>query len=239
MIHKGCIIVPYRDREQHLAKFIPHMKNFIKQFNLNMHILVVEQTPGKPFNRAKLFNIGFQYLPTESTIPASDYFDYFVFHDVDMLPRPNMFAYTYPKFPTHIATKCSQFNFAMPVPDYFGGVTLINRQDFLKVNGFGNEFWGWGAEDCEFRQRFRKAGIKVVRRDCVFDCLDHERPVDWNKLRIAKQTKKELSPEFKQYERNIQLQIKCDYKNDGLSTCNWFPLSVKEYNQVTILTVDL
>jgi N-terminal region of glycosyl transferase group 7 len=60
------IIVPYRDRKQHLDVFLPYMRNFFRTDNLNSkiscRILIVEQIPGLPFNRGAIKNIGFAYL---------------------------------------------------------------------------------------------------------------------------------------------------------------------------------
>ena len=38
-------------------------------------------------------------------------------------------------------------------------------QDFVKVNGFSNRFWGWGGEDDDIRRRIRRAKLKLTRYD--------------------------------------------------------------------------
>lgn len=45
---------------------------------------------------------------------------------------------------------------------YFGGVVSFNREDFEKINGFPNTFWGWGGEDDEMYSRIMevRAGAK-------------------------------------------------------------------------------
>src|SRR5690348_11136387 len=97
------IVVPYRDRNLHLIEFVRHMTKRFKE----AQIVVIEQVPGKPFNRGKLLNIGFIEFVGE----------YYAFHDVDMLPiRAD---YSYPESPTHIATEVEQFGFQMPFPEYF------------------------------------------------------------------------------------------------------------------------
>ena len=39
----------------------------------------------------------------------------------------------------------------------------MSGQDFVKVNGFSNRFWGWGGEDDDIRRRINKAGLKLTR----------------------------------------------------------------------------
>ena len=47
----------------------------------------------------------------------------------------------------------------MPYKGYFGGVSAMSTNDFKKVNGFSNKFWGWGGEDDDMRQRIKSAGL--------------------------------------------------------------------------------
>lgn len=35
----------------------------------------------------------------------------------------------------------------LPYKDIFGGVSALTRDQMQRVNGFSNEFWGWGGED--------------------------------------------------------------------------------------------
>jgi hypothetical protein len=73
-----AIIVPYRDRAEHLRQFVPHMRDYLTDAKLDYTIHIIEQTAGKPFNRGAVNNIGFKLAEASA--------DYVCFHDVDYLP---------------------------------------------------------------------------------------------------------------------------------------------------------
>lgn len=155
------LIVPFRNREEHLSKFIPHMKKFLA--NQPYKVFLVEQVEGAPFNRGMLLNIGFSF--------AKDSCQYVCFHDIDMLPVKA--DYSYPESPTHLATHVAQFNYEMPYSSYFGGVTLFNLHDFVLINGYYNGYFGWGLEDDDLRLRCFIHELNVTSREGIFLSLDH------------------------------------------------------------------
>jgi len=157
------IVVPYRDRESHLAEFIPHMAQFLK--NINHKIVIVEQADEKPFNRAKLLNVGYEFLKKEC--------DYFCFHDIDLLPIENA-NYDYVETPTHLARLLEHLGWRVHYEELFGGVTMFNKEDFEKVNGFSNEYWGWGGEDDDLRLRCVKEGLEIHKRMNKYKSLPHK-----------------------------------------------------------------
>jgi beta-1,4-galactosyltransferase 2 len=70
-----------------------------------------------------------------------------------MLPMTS--DYSYVSVPTHLAAEAEQFGFKLPYQGYFGGVTLFDKHSFIKVNGYSNDYWGWGAEDDDVMFRCR------------------------------------------------------------------------------------
>ncbi|QDV47458.1 Galactosyltransferase [Stieleria neptunia] len=54
--HKLALVVPYRDREAHLQQFLPHIKRYLQQQQIDYHVHIVEQEAGKPFNKGVLMN---------------------------------------------------------------------------------------------------------------------------------------------------------------------------------------
>lgn len=210
-----CIIVPYRNREEHLSKFAPHMKHCLEKESLSFDIMLVEQTMEKPFNRAKLLNVGYD-------IAKGKYKNY-VFHDVDMLPIDGKASYAPVSVPTHYAAIVEQFGWNLAYQNYVGGVTAFDSESFEKINGFCNEYWGWGAEDDDLFRRCQVAGIAFNRRNNMYASLSHDRIIHQD-----------------EYSRNLQvLQEWENHREDGLSTLKYEKLIEKQEDLYTKITVTI
>jgi predicted glycosyltransferase involved in capsule biosynthesis len=163
-----AIIVPYRDRRDHLRIFKRDIEMYMKEKKIPYSLYIIEQEGDSPFNRGKLMNVGFDI--------CKNLCDYICFHDVDMIPVEA--DYSIVNNPTHIAFAVEQFNWRLPYDGYFGGVTLFDKESFIRINGYSNEYWGWGVEDDDLILRCKKEGIETLRRPCSFRSLHHERKVD-------------------------------------------------------------
>ena len=141
------VIVPYRKRPGHLRKFQQSIESYLK--DQDYELIVVEQNDDLPFNRGKLLNIGFQQAIRKGC-------DYVVFHDVDMLPVD--VDYSYSDVPIHLANGFTNSDREI-FDTYFGGVTMFPIDLFKKVNGYSNEYWGWGFEDDDLLMRLTEQNI--------------------------------------------------------------------------------
>jgi beta-1,4-galactosyltransferase 1 len=158
-MHKLGIIVPYRDRPDHLIIFKKSITNYLKQKGIEFELIIVEQDEAKTFNRGKLLNIGFKHAKRLNC-------DYVAFHDVDMIPID--VDYSYSPYPIHLSSKFSNSNdtFSRIVFDeYFGGVTLFPTILFEAINGYSNEYWGWGYEDNDLLHRCKQFNINLNRKE--------------------------------------------------------------------------
>ena len=126
------------------------MKEYIK--DIDYEIFIIEQADDKPFNRGKLLNAGYKYALDKGC-------DYFVFHDVDMLPED--VDYSYSDKPLHLATHLQEHDYETTFFDYFGGVTMFTKEDFKTINGFSNEYWGWGYEDDDLLIRCIESDLQL------------------------------------------------------------------------------
>jgi hypothetical protein len=152
------IIVPYRNRYDHLQIFKRKIKEYLEFKNLDYELIIIEQDDAKNFNRGKLLNIGFTYAKKLKC-------DYVVFHDVDMLPVE--VDYSYSEIPIHLATNfvTNSSTSRIIFDEYFGGVTLFPVFDFEKINGYSNEYWGWGFEDDDLLYRCKINNIPLSSKE--------------------------------------------------------------------------
>ena len=147
-----AIIVPYRDRSQQLVVFLRHLHPFLRKQELHYRIYIVNQVDKNKFNRAMLFNVG--YTEALKDFP----WDCFIFHDVDLLPEDDRNLYNCPDNPRHMSVAVDKFKYKLPYKQIFGGVAAIRTDQFKKLNGFSNLFWGWGGEDDDMAARVQSQG---------------------------------------------------------------------------------
>lgn len=216
--HFVAIVIPYRDRSEHLDLFLQHMHPFLQRQQLQYGIFVVEQSERHAFNRAKLFNIGF----TEAL--ARDSYCCFVFHDVDLLPIDTRNLYRCERSPRHLSSAIDVFRFVLPYPDLFGGAVAVRADQFRALNGFSNEFFGWGGEDDDLQRRIRARGMPVIRW-----------PADLSRYTMLAHTKAKPSLERQELLRSAESR----HEMDGLNNLRYQVLALEEKPLYTRILVDV
>lgn len=169
---KLAICIPYRNREQHLNEFVPYVSDFLDKQGIEHKIFVAHQVDDKLFNRGKTKNIAFDVARAEG-------YDYFCFHDVDMLPEDNSCDYSYPEEnPVHISYHLSDYGYNLPYLENFGGAIIFTKEQYEQVNGYYNEYWDWGAEDDDIFWRCRRNGFLDI--DTHATALDNRTVLQFN-----------------------------------------------------------
>jgi len=61
MMQKMALIIPYRNRKEHLKIFLTEFPEKIQKISPHVQytIFIIEQAEGKLFNRGKLLNVGY------------------------------------------------------------------------------------------------------------------------------------------------------------------------------------
>ncbi|KAM9349337.1 beta-1,4-galactosyltransferase 2 [Symphorus nematophorus] len=218
---KVAIIIPFRHRENHLKYWLHYLHPILRRQRIDYGIYIINQLGEDTFNRAKLLNVGY----TEALKDAE--YDCFIFSDVDLIPMDDRNLYHCYDQPRHFAIAMDKFGFRLPYAGYFGGVSGLSKKQFLKINGFPNEYWGWGGEDDDIYNRITLNGMKVSRPDVRigrYRMIKHERdkhnepnPQRFNKIQNTKNT----------------------MKKDGISSLTYRLVQVKRYPLYTNISVEI
>ena len=152
-----AVIIPHRNRLDHLKEFREHFANLNINKNHHIDFFIIDQNNMDRFNRGLLLNLGF-------LIANKKYrYDRYIFHDVDLYPSQDIYDLYF---------KCLNKNihYIIPKPehkyafnDYLGGIIGLTDNDFYKINGFPNTFFGWGGEDDAMYDRLAINKIDVFR----------------------------------------------------------------------------
>lgn len=219
--HKVAIIIPFRNRQEHLKYWLYYLHPVLQRQQLDYGIYVINQAGDTMFNRAKLLNIGFQ-----EALKDYDY-NCFVFSDVDLIPMDDHNAYRCFSQPRHISVAMDKFGFSLPYVQYFGGVSALSKQQFLAINGFPNNYWGWGGEDDDIFNRLVHKGMSISRPNAVVGRC--------RMIRHSRDKKNEPNPQ--RFDRIAH--TKETMRFDGLNSLTYKVLDVQRYPLYTQITVDI
>jgi hypothetical protein len=146
--HKVAILVPLGrfsgKWESICVRFLDHMIPFVEKLGYKEWKMFVcdeiKDSHDMKFNKGFCFNVAF-----EEAMKDRDW-DYLVFNDVDYAPCDDL-AYCYKVKPTslvHIGRRIKKYEF---YGRCWGAIFSVLPADFRSMNGFPNNYFGWGGED--------------------------------------------------------------------------------------------
>lgn len=219
--HKVAIIIPFRNRQEHLKYWLYYLHPILQRQQLDYGIYVINQAGDSKFNRAKLLNVGFH-----EALKDYDY-NCFVFSDVDLIPMDDRNTYRCFSQPRHISVAMDKFGFSLPYVQYFGGVSALSKQQFLTINGFPNNYWGWGGEDDDIFNRLVFKGMSISRPNAVV-----------GKCRMIRHSRdKKNEPNPQRFDRIAH--TKETMLSDGLNSLTYKVLDIERNPLYTKITVDV
>lgn len=217
-----AVIIPFRHREHHLRYWLHYLHPILRRQRLRYGVYVINQHGEDTFNRAKLLNVGFlEALKEDAT------YDCFIFSDVDLVPMDDRNLYRCGDQPRHFAIAMDKFGFRLPYAGYFGGVSGLSKAQFLRINGFPNEYWGWGGEDDDIFNRISLTGMKISRPD-----------IRIGRYRMIKHDRDKHNEPNPQRFTKIQ-NTKLTMKRDGIGSVRYQVLEVSRQPLFTNITVDI
>jgi hypothetical protein len=227
------ILVPFReqkgeDRKGQLDKFIAYMTEYLKDVNYKIYI-IQQSDDGLKFNRGKLLNAGFDLTSKQS----QDDFSHYIFHDVDLLPSEELkkFYTMVSDNPIHLAHVWKdRYDYA----NYFGGVVSFSKKTFENINGFPNNFFGWGSEDNLLYYRTNQMKYSIIQPNKgSYTDLENLTFDQKNKLLKATDQKDMLQKEKAREDKK-------NWKKNGLNNLVYNVLDTRDLNDTSIMiTVDV
>ncbi|XP_022807119.1 beta-1,4-galactosyltransferase 6-like isoform X2 [Stylophora pistillata] len=217
---KVAIVVPFRDRQEHLNIFIRHMHKYLRWQMLEYRIFIIEQADNERFNRGMLMNVGF------SEAMKVGNFTCVIFHDVDLIPEDARNDYSCPSSPRHMSTAVSRMDYILKYETLFGGVEGFWVEHYRHINGFPNRFWGWGGEDDDLYVRITERRLSFTRPAHMigrYTMLDHTH------------TEEQENPLRHEELRRSEAHIDAD----GLNTLTYNVMEFQEKPLYTLISVSL
>ncbi|CAE7615614.1 B4GALT6 [Symbiodinium sp. KB8] len=183
--HQGktvVVIIPFRDRENHLKLFKPFWRWFAESGRSpktvqRWVVVVAEQFDVQTFNRGWNFNAGLAVVSAQSTASPDIRsemgldFDCAVIQDIDYLPEKGV-DYAECDVPTQLSAEIDRYKWKTPYLTSAGGIVGMSLKHWRKINGFGNNYFGWGGEDDELHHRLRLGGL--LYGDCYPYCKKND-----------------------------------------------------------------
>ena len=220
-MYKNIILIPYRNRKDHLNQFFKEIVFLFYKYLRPFKIIIIEQLNDKKFNRGKLLNIGYHLF--------KDYSKYFFHHDIDILPNEKTIDTLY---------TCENYDVVRIYNAHdssLGGIVKFTREAFEKINGFPNYIWGWGIEDRSFYYRCKTLELNMSNNFTDknnFTFLKHT-----SNSYILEEIKKNISEEennifFNKINNNNKLK---HILSSGLNNLTFEIVLKKELNNFTIL----
>lgn len=226
----NVILIPYRNREEHLKYFIENSYPILKKILKKVQIIIVEQTSDKLFNRGKLLNIGFHEYKNEA--------EYFFTHDVDLNPTIE----TIEKFYTKNVKDNEIMGIYTSACNTLGGIIKFKKEAYIKINGFPNEIWGWGTEDKALQNRAEFKDINISKNILNSDSNKDQYFKIFNDVddRIKVNMNKNWVLHYRLFEKLNNDEKEKQIMSDGLNNLTYKIRNIEEINKdIKKLTVEI
>lgn len=218
-----AVITIFRDNKENTR--LKDKNKFLKEISLlkkygHFDVYLIEQSSDNcKFNIGKLKNIGFQ-----KALESKKKYDFFIFTDADIIPDQDLAPYYFKiiKGVSCLATKGTRYQSSKC---FMGSCLGFDKKTYQKINGYPNNFWGWGGEDeaILIRANLNNVKIYIPKKGSI---IDLERNKKGQKLKLIdklRSLKKNNYKENTKSEKEI-LETKI-WKNNGLNNLDYRLLS--------------
>ena len=230
-MYDNIIIIPYRHRKKHLDFYINNTIPLLEKNLINFKLVIIEQNEGKLFNRGKLLNIGFTEYKNKTK--------YFITHDVDINPNIE----TIKKYYLPDIEKNTIKGVYTSHCNTLGGIVKINNDDIFKINGFPNNYWGWGCEDKALQNRSEYYNINISKNILNNNPKKNDYFKIFNDINDRKSDNKSSTKhnfEYHTFKRLNKTEKEKRILSSGLNNIEYTIIERKEIsNNIEIIKVDI
>jgi hypothetical protein len=243
MKKKVALITIFREDSNSEKERTRELKLFIKLMNkllipyCQFHIYIIEQSDdGELFNIGKLKNIGFNIAKKEYS------YDNYIFSDIDIIPDYDLIKYYSKKlkYPISLALRGTRYmnNNLVDKKIFMGSLLGFSSTQFEKINGYPNNFWGWGGEDEAIKGRLVNSGMNTFYYPSKGSIIDLEETKDMKTINNVNNKLKIVKKEEVKYEKLVQ--DLSTWNENGLNNLEYKILSKNKINNnTTQIKVDL
>ena len=194
---------------------------------------IIEQSQdGELFNIGKLKNIGFEIASKKG-----GYINY-IFTDIDMIPDHDLIQYftKTPKTIMSLAFRGTRYKTGNNIKPFLGGLISVSEKVFKKINGYPNNYYGWGGEDDSLFIRMVGAKVYTMEIPKKGQVIDNEEYLT-TKNKIFKLKKEDAKENMRMEKQMFDVKY---WKKNGLNTLNYEILKEKKITKnIFQITVDL
>ncbi|PKU29191.1 beta- -galactosyltransferase 3 [Limosa lapponica baueri] len=116
---------------------------------------------------------------------------------------------------------------SLPYKSFFGGVSALTPEHYMKMNGFPNTYWGSGGENDDIATRIQLAGMKIVRTS---PHLGRYKVMNYNEETETQEPWRRPAPRH---------DTRKTWKDDGMNSLEFKLLSRTKHPLYTNITVDI
>jgi beta-1,4-galactosyltransferase 1 len=241
---KTYIVLPFKDRNSKyktaLEEFINPFIDYLDKNLTDYELFIVEQLGGSLknslpkdytsilnslevdqdeefFNLGRTINIGYDIL--KHRIKDDDIF---MFHPVDLMPIDVNYS----------VNKTTKLCYKVHSPDgrYYKSIAFKSSY-FKEVNGFSNNYWGWGLEDDDLHVRLKSKNITC---DVTID--------NYRRLSSDGNGKTDAEHYMPLYQPNhkflYEIQGTGDCSVSGLNNLSYKLISIEKYNNINKYIIE-
>lgn len=226
-----AIISCYRDSPDHSRrKQLTEFKKIAASIYVGVDIYIVEQGDDLLFNIGKLKNIGFLHAQGRKK------YDHYIFSDIDTVPDHELMPFIMhtPNSIMCLAHRGSRYDTSLNKP-FLGSLISVPGDMFTKINGYPNNFFGWGGEDDSLIHRCVSSKIYAFEIPNVGSMIDLEE-FSTAKNKTAKLKQNGLLAEARAEKLLHDMK---HWQQNGLNSIEYTVLDTHTDKNITTITVDL